>query len=36
VEYKTEVAKKVFPQKSTLFLPKGAEGVVMRRFVEVD
>jgi len=35
VEYKTEVEKKVFPQKSTLFLPKVAEGVVMRRFGEV-
>jgi uncharacterized protein (DUF1015 family) len=36
VEYKTEVEKKVFPQKSTLFLPKVAEGVVMRKFGEVD
>ncbi len=35
VEYKAEVEKKVFPQKSTLFLPKVAEGIVMRRFGEV-
>jgi uncharacterized protein (DUF1015 family) len=34
VEYKVEVEKRVFPQKSTLFLPKVAEGVVMRRFGE--
>jgi uncharacterized protein (DUF1015 family) len=32
VEYKSEVEKKAFPQKSTLFLPKVAEGVVMRRW----
>ena len=32
VEYKARVEKKGFPQKSTLFLPKVAEGVVMRRF----
>ena len=32
VEYKVQVEKKVLPQKSTLFLPKVAEGVVMRRF----
>lgn len=32
VEYKTQVERKAFPQKSTLFLPKVAEGVVMRRF----
>lgn len=36
VEYKTEVEKKVFPQKSTLFLPKVAEGIVMRKFGEID
>ncbi|MGB2843113.1 MAG: DUF1015 domain-containing protein [Halobacteriota archaeon] len=29
VEYKARVEKKAFPQKSTLFLPKVAEGVVM-------
>ncbi|MBN1763210.1 MAG: DUF1015 family protein [Methanomicrobia archaeon] len=29
VEYKAHVEKKVFPQKSTLFLPKVAEGIVM-------
>jgi uncharacterized protein (DUF1015 family) len=29
VEYKAYVEKKVFPQKSTLFLPKVAEGIVM-------
>ena len=29
VEYKARVEKKGFPQKSTLFLPKVAEGVVM-------
>jgi len=33
VEYKARVEKKGFPQKSTLFLPKVAEGVVMRKFV---
>jgi len=32
VEYKAMVEKKELPQKSTLFLPKVAEGVVMRRF----
>jgi len=32
VEYKTRIEKKEFPQKSTLFLPKVAEGVVMRKF----
>jgi uncharacterized protein (DUF1015 family) len=32
VEYKARVEQKVFPQKSTLFLPKVAEGIVMRRF----
>lgn len=34
VEYKARVEKKGFPQKSTLFLPKVAEGVVLRRFGE--
>jgi len=29
VEYKARVERKAFPQKSTLFLPKVAEGVVM-------
>jgi uncharacterized protein (DUF1015 family) len=29
VEYKAHVEKKAFPQKSTLFLPKVAEGIVM-------
>jgi uncharacterized protein (DUF1015 family) len=29
VKYKAEVEKKGFPQKSTLFLPKVAEGIVM-------
>ena len=33
VEYKARVEKKGFQQKSTLFLPKVAEGVVMRKFV---
>ena len=32
VEYKAQVERKGFPQKSTLFLPKVAEGVVLRRF----
>ena len=32
VEYKAMVEKRELPQKSTLFLPKVAEGVVMRRF----
>ena len=32
VEYKARVEKKGFPQKSTLFLPKVAEGVVMRKW----
>ncbi len=32
IEYKAIVEQKGFPQKSTLFLPKVAEGVVMRRF----
>ncbi len=32
VEYKTQVEKKAFPQKSTLFLPKVAEGIVMCRY----
>jgi uncharacterized protein (DUF1015 family) len=31
VEYKAQVEKKTFPQKSTLFLPKVAEGIVMCR-----
>ncbi len=34
VEHKAQVEKKGFPQKSTLFLPKVAEGVVLRRFGE--
>jgi uncharacterized protein (DUF1015 family) len=34
VEYKARVERKQFPQKSTLFLPKVAEGVVMRKFHE--
>ena len=29
VEYKAHEEQKVFPQKSTLFLPKVAEGIVM-------
>ncbi len=33
VEYKVQVEKREFPQKSTLVLPKVAEGVVMRKFV---
>ncbi len=32
VEYKAHKKKKNFPQKSTYFLPKVAEGIVMRRF----
>jgi uncharacterized protein (DUF1015 family) len=32
VEYKACVEMKNFPQKSTLFLPKVAEGIMMRRF----
>jgi len=32
VEYKAHVEIKNFPQKSTLFLPKVAEGIMMRRF----
>lgn len=32
VEYKVQVEKKGFPQKSTRFLPKVAEGVVMWKF----
>ena len=32
VEYKAHEKKKNFPQKSTYFLPKVAEGIVMRRF----
>ncbi len=35
VEYKAQVERKGFPQKSTLFLPKVAEGVVLRRFEQV-
>lgn len=35
VEYKAQVERKGFPQKSTLFLPKVAEGVVLRRFERV-
>ncbi|MCW3141551.1 MAG: DUF1015 domain-containing protein [Methanophagales archaeon] len=31
VEYKAQIEKKAFPQKSTLFLPKVAEGIVMCR-----
>jgi uncharacterized protein (DUF1015 family) len=34
VEYKARVEMKNFPQKSTLFLPKVAEGIMMRRFRE--
>ena len=34
VEYKAHVEMKNFPQKSTLFLPKVAEGIMMRRFRE--
>ncbi|MCD4846420.1 MAG: DUF1015 domain-containing protein [Methanosarcinales archaeon] len=34
VEYKAHVEKKNFPQKSTLFLPKVAEGIIMRRIQE--
>ncbi|MEA2074412.1 MAG: DUF1015 family protein [Euryarchaeota archaeon] len=33
VEYKVQVEKKGFPQKSTRFLPKVAEGIVMWKFV---
>lgn len=32
VEYKAHIEKKNFPQKSTLFLPKVAEGILMRNF----
>ncbi|MCK4937879.1 MAG: DUF1015 family protein, partial [Methanosarcinales archaeon] len=32
VEYKAHTEMKNFPQKSTLFLPKVAEGIMMRRF----
>ncbi len=32
VEYKAHIERKPFPQKSTLFLPKVAEGVVMWRW----
>ena len=32
VEYKAHEEKKAFPQKSTLFLPKVAEGIVMRKW----
>jgi uncharacterized protein (DUF1015 family) len=32
VEHKAHVEKKNFPQKSTLFVPKVAEGIIMRRF----
>ncbi|MGP8320009.1 MAG: DUF1015 family protein [Methanosarcinaceae archaeon] len=32
VEYKAHVEMKNFPQKSTMFLPKVAEGIMMRRF----
>ncbi|MBC2701106.1 MAG: DUF1015 domain-containing protein [ANME-2 cluster archaeon] len=32
VEYKAHVEMNNFPQKSTLFLPKVAEGIMMRRF----
>ncbi len=32
IEYKAIVEQKGFPQKSSLFLPKVAEGIVMRRF----
>ncbi|MCK5216994.1 MAG: DUF1015 family protein [Methanosarcinales archaeon] len=34
VEYKAHVEMKNFPQKSTLFLPKVAEGIIMRRIEE--
>jgi len=34
VEYKAHTEMKNFPQKSTLFLPKVAEGIMMRRFGE--
>jgi uncharacterized protein (DUF1015 family) len=34
VEYKAHVEMKNFPQKSTLFLPKVAEGIIMRRIQE--
>ncbi|MBW6518740.1 MAG: DUF1015 domain-containing protein [ANME-2 cluster archaeon] len=34
VEYKAYTEMKNFPQKSTLFLPKVAEGILMRRFRE--
>ena len=34
VEYKAHVEMTNFPQKSTLFLPKVAEGIMMRRFRE--
>ena len=34
VEYKAHTELKNFPQKSTLFLPKVAEGILMRRFRE--
>ncbi|MCL7415927.1 MAG: DUF1015 domain-containing protein [ANME-2 cluster archaeon] len=34
VEYKAHTEMKNFPQKSTLFLPKVAEGIIMRRFGE--
>ena len=34
VEYKAHVEMKNFPPKSTLFLPKVAEGILMRRFRE--
>ncbi len=36
VEYKAHVEMKNFPQKSTLFLPKVAEGIIMRRIEEDD
>jgi uncharacterized protein (DUF1015 family) len=36
VEYKAHVEMKNFPQKSTLFLPKVAEGIIMRRIQEDD
>ncbi|HUV81467.1 MAG TPA: DUF1015 family protein [archaeon] len=32
VEHKAHVEMKNFPQKSTLFVPKVAEGIIMRRF----
>lgn len=34
VEHKAQVEKRVFPQKSTLFLPKVAEGIVMWKWGE--